>query len=103
MLPRLAAETIQTLRQGFPILAITGPRQSGKTTLAQACFDGYEYLNLEDLDLREEAEGDPRRFLTRRKSGSILDEAQRAKQLIPETWPTQALNFGSLTPKFLTR
>ncbi len=81
MLPRLAAEKIQTLRQGFPIVAITGPRQSGKTTLAQACFDCYEYLNLEDLDLREEAEGDPRGFLARRKSGFILDEAQRAPSL----------------------
>lgn len=81
MLPRFAAEKIETLRQGFPIVAITGPRQSGKTTLAQACFDGYEYLNLEDLDLREEAESDPRGFLARRKSGFILDEAQRAPAL----------------------
>jgi len=81
MLPRLASKKIETLRRGFPIVAITGPRQSGKTTLAQSCFDGYEYLNLEDLDLREEAESDPRGFLDRRRAGFILDEAQRAPAL----------------------
>jgi predicted AAA+ superfamily ATPase len=62
MIPRTAALTVQRLAKGFPIVAITGPRQSGKTTLAKAAFPGKPYVSLENPDEREFAERDPKRF-----------------------------------------
>lgn len=69
------------LARGFPIIAVTGPRQSGKTTLARATFPGKPYLSLEDPDTRLLAESDPRGLLSRFPSGAILDEVQRAPAL----------------------
>jgi predicted AAA+ superfamily ATPase len=69
------------LAQGFPVLAITGPRQSGKTTLARSAFPDKPYLSLEDPDTRMLAEGDPRGLLSHYPDGCIIDEAQRAPQL----------------------
>ena len=62
---------------------LTGPRQSGKTTLAKATFPSYRYVSLEDLQNREEAQEDPRGFLGRLRgeSGTILDEVQRVPHL----------------------
>lgn len=82
MLPRHAADTLSRLAQGFPVLAITGPRQSGKTTLARAAFADLPYVNLEDPDTRELALTDPRRFLARFAGGGIFDEVQRAPALM---------------------
>lgn len=81
MLPRTAAETLQRLAKGFPIVALTGPRQSGKTTLARAAFPDKPYVSLENPDEREFAEQDPRRFLARFPEGAILDEVQRCPAL----------------------
>lgn len=81
MIDRHASGTLSTLVKGFPVIAITGPRQSGKTTLACSYFGDYEYLSLEELDVRLEAQEDPRGFLSRRKQGFILDEAQHAPGL----------------------
>lgn len=72
---------MQRLAQGFPVVAITGPRQSGKTTLAKATFPDKPYLSLEDPDVRTLAEADPRRLLAAYPEGAILDEIQRAPQL----------------------
>ena len=61
------------------MISVTGPRQSGKTTLVKNDFKAYEYLSLEDLDVREEANTDPRGFLEQRSlNGFILDEVQNA-------------------------
>jgi uncharacterized protein len=79
---RDAASTLTRLARGFPVLAITGPRQSGKTTLAQAAFPGLPHVNLEDPDTRDLALADPRRFLARYTDGAIFDEAQRAPALL---------------------
>ena len=79
MLHRAAATTIQRLAEGFPVLAITGPRQSGKTTLARALFASKPYVTLEDPEERAFADTDPRRFLARFPQGAILDEAQRCQ------------------------
>ena len=76
MLPRIASDTLLRLARGFPILALTGPRQSGKTTLARAVFPNKPYISLENLDEREFAQQDPRRFLSRFPDGAILDEVQ---------------------------
>jgi hypothetical protein len=65
----------------FPLVAVTGPRQSGKTTLAKSVFPKKPYISLEDLDVREFAVSDPRGFLAGYPQGAILDEVQRAPQL----------------------
>jgi predicted AAA+ superfamily ATPase len=90
MIPRLAAPTLQRLAQGFPVLAITGPRQSGKTTLARALFDEKPYVSLENPQEREFAEIDPQRFLARFADGAILDEVQRCPHLL--SWLQQLVD-----------
>ena len=81
MLPRTASDPLKRLARGFPILALTGPRQSGKTTLARAVFPEKPYVSLENPDEREFAEQDPRRFLARFAEGAILDEVQHCPGL----------------------
>lgn len=82
MIPRTATSTLHRLAKGFPVIALTGPRQSGKTTLAKAAFADKPYVSLENPDEREFAERDPRRFLQRFAEGAILDEAQRCPALL---------------------
>ena len=81
MIKRQAETVLLELAKGYPILAITGPRQAGKTTLAQSTFPDKRYVSLEDLDEREFADQDPRGFLARFPDGAILDEAQRCPNL----------------------
>ncbi len=82
MLPRQALSTLLSMARGFPVLAITGPRQSGKTTLARLAFPQLPYVNLEDPDTRALVLGDPRRFLQRHAEGAVFDEVQRAPVLM---------------------
>ncbi len=82
MIPREAANTLTRLAKGFPIVALTGPRQSGKTTLAKSVFKDKTYVSLENPDEREFAVNDPKRFLQRFSNGAILDEVQRCPQLL---------------------
>jgi hypothetical protein len=70
------------LAKGFPVVALTGPRQSGKTTLAKSVFKDKPYVSLENPDEREFALRDPKRFLQRFPSGAILDEVQRCPELL---------------------
>lgn len=81
MITRTAHQTLLRLARGFPVVALTGPRQSGKTTLARTAFPEKPYLSLEDPDVRSLAETDPRGFLAAYPDGAILDEAQRAPAL----------------------
>lgn len=78
---RQLESTLLQLHKGFPCIVITGPRQSGKTTLARALFPEKSYISLEDLNEREFATKDPRGFLGRFPDGAILDEAQRCPDL----------------------
>jgi predicted AAA+ superfamily ATPase len=82
MIPRTASSTLERLAKGFPVVALTGPRQSGKTTLAQSVFKEKPYVSLENPDEREFALRDPKRFLQRFPSGAILDEVQRCPELL---------------------
>ena len=82
MIPRHASETLLRLARGFPIVAITGPRQSGKTTLAKWVFKDKPYVSLENPDEREFAQTDPKRFLARFANGAVLDEVQRCPELL---------------------
>ena len=82
MYPRQARATLERLARGFPVLALTGPRQSGKTTLARATFPDKPYVTLENPEEREFAEQDPKRFLARFPDGAILDEVQRCPALL---------------------
>jgi len=81
MISRDATETLIRIAKGFPIVAITGPRQSGKTILAKNTFPNKPYVSLEDPDIRALAENDPRGFLAGFPEGAILDEAQRTPDL----------------------
>ena len=65
----------------FPVVSLTGPRQSGKTTLLRNAFPDYTYLSLEDPDLREYAEEDPKDFFKRNHNKVIIDEAQKVPRL----------------------
>ena len=82
MIPRTAERVIRSLLKGFPVLTITGPRQSGKTTLARAVFPERPYASLEDPDVRLAARDDPRSFLERFRDGAVLDEVQRSPDLL---------------------
>ncbi|WAC11535.1 ATP-binding protein [Dyadobacter pollutisoli] len=75
---RHIAESIQIQRDKYPVIAVTGPRQSGKTTLLKTLFNDYEYISLEDPNNRAFAQDDPLGFLSRYGSRIILDEAQQA-------------------------
>ena len=81
MINREAADTLHLLAQNFPVLVVTGPRQSGKTTLVRQAFAGKPYLSLEDPDVRDAATADPRGLLAGLPGGAILDEAQRVPAL----------------------
>lgn len=82
MYHRDAAVTLSRLSKGFPIVAIVGPRQSGKTTLARAQFSDKPFVSLENPDEREFALSDPKRFLARFPDGAILDEVQRCPEIL---------------------
>jgi predicted AAA+ superfamily ATPase len=81
MIPRMVAKKVTDLSRGYPALAITGPRQSGKTTLARAMFPDKPYLSLENPDTRRFAAEDPRSFLEKYRRGAVLDEIQRCPEL----------------------
>ena len=82
MIPRIATSTLTRLAKGFPVIALTGPRQSGKTTLAKHVFPNKTYVSLENPEELEFAQKDPKRFLARFKEGAILDEVQRCPSLL---------------------
>jgi len=70
------------LAQNYPVVMVTGPRQSGKTTLCRKVFPDKSYVNLEAPDLRQYALDDPRGFLSAYPDGAILDEIQRTPDLV---------------------
>lgn len=81
MIPRHLTRALVDRARSYPVVTVTGPRQSGKTTLVRATFQGHAYATLEDPDERAFALEDPRGFLRRWPAGAILDEVQRAPEL----------------------
>ena len=82
MILRTATTTLERLAKGFPVIVISGPRQSGKTTLAKSVFSHKTYVSLENPDERAFALEDPKRFLQRFSDGAVLDEVQRCPELL---------------------
>ena len=81
MIERKLSSVLIKLATQYPAVTVTGPRQSGKTTLCRATFSDKPYVNLENLDQRQFASEDPRGFLSNYPEGAILDEIQRVPSL----------------------
>jgi len=81
MIQRQLYTKASQLLEKFPIIAITGPRQSGKTTFSKQLRPEYSYVNLEDITNREFAKNDPKGFLNTYKNGAIIDEIQYVPEL----------------------
>ncbi len=81
MIQRHLEQKLRSAAEQYPVVLLTGPRQSGKTTLVRAVFPDHRYISLEDPDRRAFATEDPRGFLGQFAQALILDEAQRAPDL----------------------
>lgn len=81
MIRRTLENKLKQAAQQYPIVTVTGPRQSGKTTLVRSVFHHYDYVSLEEPDQRDFALEDPRGFLGQFKTHAVLDEVQRAPDL----------------------
>ena len=81
MLKRTLVKKLQNSAKQYPVVTLTGPRQSGKTTLVKVTFPEYDYVSLEEPDQRSFALEDPRGFLSQFPNKVILDEIQRAPDL----------------------
>lgn len=81
MIQREAQKKVEYFATKFPVVTVTGPRQSGKSTLLKNSFPTYQYVSLEDPDIRLFAQQDPRGFLKTYPSKSIIDEVQNVPEL----------------------
>ena len=81
MIERTLSNRLAALSQKFQVITLTGPRQSGKTTLVKATFSSLPYVSLEEPDIRQIALTDPRGFLSNYNDGAILDEVQHTPAL----------------------
>lgn len=82
MIRRNLADHLLALASRHPTITLTGPRQSGKTTLVRSTFPDRPLVSLEDPDVRARAQADPRGFLRQFNAGAIFDEVQRAPELL---------------------
>lgn len=100
MIERTAKEALLRLASQFPVVGVTGPRQSGKSTLTQAAFPEKRYVTFDDKNMRELASSNPSDFILAFPDGAIIDEAQK----VPEIFDAIKLHVdrGTYTPgKFI--
>ena len=83
MIQRILSQHIREAAEKMPIIAVTGPRQSGKSTLVQQVFLNHIYINLEDIEHRKFAQTDPKGFLQNINGKAIIDEVQYAQTFFP--------------------
>ena len=81
MISRIAESALKRLASQFPVIGITGPRQSGKSTLAKMTFPNKKYLSFDDKAIREIAISNPKDFLLAFPEGAIIDEAQKVPEI----------------------
>ncbi len=81
ILPRKLHNELERLSELYAVIVVTGPRQSGKTTLCKNQFSNYHYINLENISIREQIVTAPKAFLEQYQQGLIIDEAQYAPEL----------------------
>ena len=84
MIQRHLASVISQSAEEYPSITLFGPRQSGKTTLAKACFPKHSYANLEHIGTRDLAIGDPDGFFRRFPPPVIIDEVQRVPSIVSQ-------------------
>ncbi|MDR2429220.1 MAG: ATP-binding protein [Candidatus Margulisbacteria bacterium] len=82
MLPRNIISTAEKYKKLFPVLAVTGPRQSGKTTFLKTYFKNYKYFNLENIETYRLFTEDPAAFINSKQAKIIIDEVQRVPELL---------------------
>jgi predicted AAA+ superfamily ATPase len=99
MIDRTAEATLLRYAKGFPVICISGPRQSGKTTLARKTFPGKPYLSLEDPDTALLARTDPKGLLAGYPDGLILDEAQYVPDIF--RYLKTAVDTGPVPGKYI--
>lgn len=87
LISRAIETTLSNLSNQYPVVTVTGPRQSGKTTLCRKVFVDKPYANLESPDIRQFAGDDPRRFLAQYPDGAVFDEIQRVPELVSYIQP----------------
>ncbi|MDR3229170.1 MAG: ATP-binding protein [Puniceicoccales bacterium] len=80
-------KTLRALLKKYPVATLTGPRQSGKTTLSRRVFAGKPYVNLEAPNVRRFAQEDPEAFLAENKDGAVFDEIQNTPELLSYLMP----------------
>lgn len=81
MINREAEKALYRLASQFPVVGITGPRQSGKSTLAKVVFSDKKYVTFDDLNMRRLAESNPNDFVMAFPDGAIIDEAQKVPEI----------------------
>ena len=99
MIPRIAASKILELASMFKAVAVTGPRQTGKTTLVRSLFPNKPYLNFENPDIRLAANDDPRSLLAKYPDGAVFDEVQQVPVLF--SYLQEILDSSDSTGKFI--
>lgn len=83
MIERDLAKEVTQAASWYPVVTLTGPRQSGKTTLVRHLFADRPYITLEPLDIRSQVQEDPRGFLADHAGGAVIDEVQHVPELLP--------------------
>lgn len=82
LIERKIKQELLDMASQYPVVTITGPRQSGKTTLAQTTFLDYAYFSFENPDTRDQVQSDPKAFLQSNLKGVIIDEFQRYPEIL---------------------